>query len=64
MREGAVRAYSAESRNQYSQSKVRGHLVLLVTDQARNPEAFGGRPKPVGAEPDLRRTPGRQLRLR
>ncbi|MEV7394613.1 MULTISPECIES: hypothetical protein [unclassified Streptomyces] len=28
----------------YQQSNVRGHLVLLVTDQARNPEAFGGQP--------------------
>ncbi|MBR8639203.1 hypothetical protein KEF29_07375 [Streptomyces tuirus] len=44
VREGAVRAYAVESRNQNSQSDVRGHLVLLVTDQARNPEAFGGQP--------------------
>ncbi|MEU0390155.1 hypothetical protein [Streptomyces chartreusis] len=44
VREGAVRAYSVESRNQYSNSNIRGHLVLLVTDQARNPEAFGGQP--------------------
>ncbi|MFI9831158.1 hypothetical protein ACIHIX_26170 [Streptomyces sp. NPDC051913] len=44
VREGAVHAYSVESRNQNSLSNVRGHLVLLATDQARNPEAFGGQP--------------------
>ncbi|WP_198547401.1 hypothetical protein [Streptomyces jeddahensis] len=44
VREGAVRAYSVESRNLRSNSHVRGHLVLLVTDQARNPQAFGGQP--------------------
>ncbi|MGW1029427.1 hypothetical protein ACWD4J_38085 [Streptomyces sp. NPDC002577] len=44
VREGALRAYSVESRNQRSNSHVRGHLVLLVTDQARNPQAFGGQP--------------------
>ncbi|MFD0319067.1 hypothetical protein [Streptomyces flavalbus] len=44
VREGAVRAYSVESRNQDSQSHVRGHLVLQVTDHARNPHAFGGQP--------------------
>ncbi|GAA2292043.1 hypothetical protein GCM10010415_75020 [Streptomyces atrovirens] len=32
VREGAVRAYSVESRNQASLSDVRGHLVLQVTD--------------------------------
>ncbi|WNM35741.1 hypothetical protein RKE30_37970 [Streptomyces sp. Li-HN-5-11] len=44
VREGALRAYSVESRNQNSLSDARGHLVLLVTDQARNPKAFGGQP--------------------
>ncbi|MGP4006110.1 hypothetical protein [Streptomyces sp. 4N124] len=44
VREGAVRAYSVESRNLKSSSHVRGHLVLLVTDRARNPQAFGGQP--------------------
>ncbi|KPI11488.1 hypothetical protein OK074_2820 [Actinobacteria bacterium OK074] len=44
VREGALRAYSVESRNLKSNSHVRGHLVLLVTDQARNPDAFGGQP--------------------
>ncbi|WP_051828530.1 hypothetical protein [Streptomyces bicolor] len=44
VREGAVRGYAVESRNQVSNSHVRGHLVLLVTDQAHNPEAFGGQP--------------------
>ncbi|RKN43762.1 hypothetical protein [Streptomyces hoynatensis] len=44
VREGALRAYAVESRNQASLSHVRGHLVLLVTDRARNPEAFGGQP--------------------
>ncbi|MDN3264702.1 hypothetical protein QWJ26_33855 [Streptomyces sp. CSDS2] len=33
-----------ESRNQASHSHVRGHLVLHVTDHARNPDAFGGQP--------------------
>ncbi|GAA3503294.1 hypothetical protein GCM10019016_104040 [Streptomyces prasinosporus] len=46
VREGAVRAYSVESRNQASLSDVRGHLVLQVTDHARNPDAFGGQPVP------------------
>ncbi len=44
VRDGAVRAYSVESRNHNSQSNARGHLVLLVTDHARNPKAFGGQP--------------------
>jgi len=44
VREGAVRGYSVESRNQASLSDVRGHLVLQVTDHARNPDAFGGQP--------------------
>lgn len=44
VREGALRAYSVESRNQNSGSDARGHLVLLVTDRARNPDSFGGQP--------------------
>ncbi|MQM26029.1 hypothetical protein GFD30_10670 [Glycomyces sp. NEAU-7082] len=45
VREGAVRAYSIESRNPGSQSNIRGHIALLATDRARNPEAFGGQPE-------------------
>ncbi|MFC9680525.1 hypothetical protein [Streptomyces sp. NPDC056948] len=45
VREGALGAYSVESRNLNSHSNARGHLVLLVTDRARNPEAFGGQPE-------------------
>ncbi|MDT7840253.1 glycoside hydrolase family protein [Streptomyces justiciae] len=56
VREGAVRAYSVESRNVKSNSHVRGHLVLLVTDRARNPEAFGG-------QPELRLAPGESTTL-
>ncbi|MEU6917616.1 hypothetical protein [Streptomyces olindensis] len=56
VREGALRAYSVESRNQYSQSDARGHLVLLVTDQARNPQAFGG-------QPVLRLAPGESVTM-
>ncbi|NUP15177.1 MAG: hypothetical protein HOZ81_03550 [Streptomyces sp.] len=44
VREGAVRGYSVESRNQASLSDVRGHLVLQITDHARNPDAFSGQP--------------------
>ncbi|MFC8818805.1 hypothetical protein [Streptomyces rochei] len=56
VREGAVRAYSVESRNQASLSDVRGHLVLQVTDHARNPDAFGG-------QPVLRLAPGESVSL-
>lgn len=42
--EGALAGYSVESRNQYTGSDVRGHIVLQVTDRARNPHAFGGQP--------------------
>ncbi|MBL0888634.1 hypothetical protein [Myceligenerans indicum] len=45
VREGAVRAYSIESRNPGTFSNVRGHIALLATDRARNPEAFGGQPE-------------------
>lgn len=44
VREGAVNAYSVESRNNSTLSNVRGHLAMQVTDRARNPEAFGGQP--------------------
>jgi hypothetical protein len=44
VREGAVRAYSVEARNQFTGSNVRGHLLLHVTDHARHPQAFGGQP--------------------
>ncbi|WP_228900676.1 hypothetical protein ACPZ13_07875 [Streptomyces sp. IPPR8] len=57
VREGAVRAYSVESRNQASLSDVRGHLVLQVTDHVRNPDAFGG-------QPVLRLAPGSRSRSR
>ncbi|MGS2619371.1 hypothetical protein ACVCAH_33365 [Micromonospora sp. LZ34] len=40
--EGRLDAYSIESRNTYSSSNVRGHIVLHPTDLARNPGAFGG----------------------
>ncbi|GEC09198.1 hypothetical protein SSP24_68530 [Streptomyces spinoverrucosus] len=40
--DGAERSLDRAVQN--SLSDARGHLVLLVTDQARNPEAFGGRP--------------------
>ncbi|MBD2818715.1 hypothetical protein ID867_17315 [Streptomyces parvulus] len=56
VREGAVRAYSVESRNQASLSDVRGHLVLQVTDHVRNPDAFGG-------QPVLRLAPGESVSL-
>ena len=39
---GRLDAYSVESRNTYSFSNVRGHIVLQPTDFGRNPEAFGG----------------------
>ncbi|MFE6356065.1 hypothetical protein ACFVOO_24790 [Streptomyces rochei] len=56
VREGAVRAYSVESRNQALLSDVRGHLVLQVTDHVRNPDAFGG-------QPVLRLAPGESVSL-
>jgi hypothetical protein len=56
VREGAVRAYSVEARNQFTGSNVRGHLLLHVTDQARHPGAFGG-------QPTLTLAPGASYRL-
>jgi hypothetical protein len=44
VRDGAVHGYSVESRNANTLSNARGHLVLQLTDQARNPTAFGGQP--------------------
>lgn len=45
--EGELWSYSVESRNIQTGSNVRGHLVLNVTDFARNPASFGGQPKIV-----------------
>lgn len=56
VREGSVRAYSVETRNHVSSSNIRDHLVLLSTDRARNPEAFGG-------QPELRLEPGASTTL-
>lgn len=44
VREGAVNAYSIQSRNHVTYSDVRGHFVLQVTDHAVNPNSFGGQP--------------------
>jgi hypothetical protein len=56
VREGAVRAYSVEARNQFTGSNARGHLLLHVTDHARHPDAFGG-------QPALTLAPGASYRL-
>ncbi|KAH8901155.1 hypothetical protein GQ53DRAFT_850579 [Thozetella sp. PMI_491] len=45
VRKGDLWAYSVESRNAFSSSNNRGHLILHATDFARNPSAFGGQPK-------------------
>jgi hypothetical protein len=42
--EGALWGYSVETRNSNTISNARGHLVVHVTDHARNPSAFGGQP--------------------
>ncbi|MDR1806527.1 MAG: hypothetical protein LBR33_01195 [Propionibacteriaceae bacterium] len=47
--EGSVNAYSIESRNHFSSSNVRGHLVLHAVDR-RAPHAFGGQ-EPVVIAP-------------
>lgn len=44
VREGALWGYSVETRNTTTISNARGHMVLHVTDHARNPDAFGGQP--------------------
>ena len=44
VRDGALWAYSIESRNLVTSSDVRGHIVVHPTDHARNPSAFGGQP--------------------
>lgn len=44
VRAGALHAYSVESRNLNTGSNARGHLVLQVTDRARNADAFDGQP--------------------
>jgi hypothetical protein len=45
LRQGEIWGYSVESRNSAGSSNNRGHLVLQVTDFARNPSAFGGQPE-------------------
>lgn len=42
--EGALYSYSIESRTEITGSNTRGHIVLNVTDYARNAEAMGGQP--------------------
>jgi hypothetical protein len=42
--EGQLWGYSVETRNANTISNARGHLVLHVTDRARNADAFGGQP--------------------
>ncbi|WP_238161118.1 hypothetical protein [Kribbella antibiotica] len=42
LKEGALWAYSVESREPDSGSNTRGHLYLHVTDHARAPHAMGG----------------------
>ncbi|HMR48868.1 MAG TPA: hypothetical protein PKE40_06290 [Arachnia sp.] len=42
--EGQLWGYSVETRNANTISNARGHIVLNVTDHARNPDAFGGQP--------------------
>ena len=44
VRDGALWAYSVESRNHMTHSNIRGHLVVHPTDHGRNPTAFGGQP--------------------
>ncbi|KQQ96411.1 hypothetical protein ASF72_01780 [Arthrobacter sp. Leaf141] len=44
LEEGELWGYSIESRNRNTSSNARGHIVLQVTDHARNPNAFGGQP--------------------
>ena len=48
--EGALEAYSVESRNIATSSNLRGHLYLHVTDHARNPTAMGGQ-RPITLAP-------------
>ena len=48
--EGALAAYSIESRNIRSLSNVRGHVLLHPTDHGRNPDAFGGQ-QPLPLQP-------------
>lgn len=50
LRKGALWGYSIETRNLNTKSNARGHIVLQVTDQARNPRAFGGQPS-ISVEP-------------
>ena len=51
--QGELWGYSVETRNANTISNARGHLVLHVTDRARQPSAFGGQPVvrlPAGGE--------------
>ena len=51
--QGELWGYSVETRNANTISNARGHLVLHVTDHARQPSAFGGQPVvrlPAGGE--------------
>ena len=54
--EGALAAYSIESRNLRTISNVRGHILLHPTDNGRNPDAFGG-------QQSLPLQPGEEYRL-
>ena len=45
VRKGSLESYSIESRNTLTQSNIRGHIVLQVTDYAHNPESFGSQPR-------------------
>ncbi|WP_147276697.1 hypothetical protein [Tsukamurella tyrosinosolvens] len=48
--QGRLSAYSIDSRNHFTSSNVRGHIILQATDFARNPGAFGGQ-RPVVIAP-------------
>ncbi len=42
--QGELWSYSVESRNPWTSSNIRGHILLHATDHARAPHAFGGQP--------------------
>ncbi|GAA4974618.1 hypothetical protein [Kineococcus glutinatus] len=50
--DGHLWGYSVETRNANTLSNARGHVVLNVTDHARNADAFGGQPVIVLAPGD------------
>ncbi len=61
VRRGGLWGYSIESRNTSTFSNARGHIVLQVTDRARNADAFGGQPElllPAGGSYELEWTLG------